>query len=178
MEVWALEGYGAANVLQEILTVKSDDIRGRDKTYERIVKGQSLVKPGVPESFRVLVKELQGLGLDVEVQYDDGSTGGMAMEDDDEERNLRKALSTLPSDSSFFDEKKDKDKQNNILDSDFAARDEPDPSQAELALIDTLSGNPNYENKSDDENNPPDDMSPEEMEKSNNEFFGQSEPRE
>jgi len=83
MEVWALEGYGAANVLQEILTVKSDDIRGRDKTYERIVKGQSLVKPGVPESFRVLVKELQGLGLDVEVNFDDGSSGDIPMEDDD-----------------------------------------------------------------------------------------------
>ena len=87
MEVWALEGYGAANVLQEMLTVKSDDIRGRDKTYERIVKGQSLVKPGVPESFRVLIKELQGLGLDVEVQYDDGSVGGMALEEDEEERS-------------------------------------------------------------------------------------------
>ena len=83
MEVWALEGYGAANVLQEILTVKSDDIRGRDKTYERIVKGQSLVKPGVPESFRVLVKELQGLGLDVEVTFDDGSHGDIPIEDDD-----------------------------------------------------------------------------------------------
>ncbi len=83
MEVWALEGYGAANVLQEILTVKSDDIRGRDKTYERIVKGQSLVKPGVPESFRVLVKELQGLGLDVEVTFDDGTHGDIPMEDDD-----------------------------------------------------------------------------------------------
>ena len=83
MEVWALEGYGAANVLQEILTVKSDDIRGRDKTYERIVKGQSLVKPGVPESFRVLVKELQGLGLDVDVQYSDGTHGDIPLEDDD-----------------------------------------------------------------------------------------------
>ncbi len=83
MEVWALEGYGAANVLQEILTVKSDDIRGRDKTYERIVKGQSLVKPGVPESFRVLVKELQGLGLDVDVTFDDGSHGDIPIEEDD-----------------------------------------------------------------------------------------------
>ena len=83
MEVWALEGYGAANVLQEILTVKSDDIRGRDKTYERIVKGQSLVKPGVPESFRVLVKELQGLCLDVDVQFDDGTAGDIPVDDDE-----------------------------------------------------------------------------------------------
>jgi len=107
MEVWALEGYGAANVLQEMLTVKSDDIRGRDKTYERIVKGQSLVKPGIPESFRVLVKELQGLGLDVEVQYDDGTVGGMALDDDDEDRGARRAYSAIPSDASFFEENKD-----------------------------------------------------------------------
>jgi DNA-directed RNA polymerase subunit beta len=91
MEVWALEGYGAANVLQEMLTIKSDDIRGRDKTYERIVKGQSLIKPGTPESFRVLVKELQGLGLDVEVQYTDGSMSTLAPEDGDDERFIRPA---------------------------------------------------------------------------------------
>ncbi|MBQ8693572.1 MAG: DNA-directed RNA polymerase subunit beta, partial [Synergistaceae bacterium] len=87
MEVWALEGYGAANVLQEMLTVKSDDIRGRDKTYEKIVKGESLVKPGVPESFRVLIKELQGLGLDVEVKYDDDTIGEVKY-DEDEERGI------------------------------------------------------------------------------------------
>ena len=85
MEVWALEGYGAANILQEMLTVKSDDIRGRLKTYERIVKGQNLSKPGVPESFRVLVKELQGLGLDVEVKYTDGTIGELVMEEDEDE---------------------------------------------------------------------------------------------
>ncbi|NLB83457.1 MAG: DNA-directed RNA polymerase subunit beta, partial [Synergistaceae bacterium] len=83
MEVWALEGYGAANILQEMLTVKSDDIRGRLKTYERIVKGQNLTKPGVPESFRVLVKELQGLGLDVEVKYSDGQIGELQMDEDE-----------------------------------------------------------------------------------------------
>jgi DNA-directed RNA polymerase subunit beta len=67
MEVWALEAYGAANVLQEMLTVKSDDIVGRVKTYEAIVKGETLFEPGIPESFKVLVKELQSLGLAVEV---------------------------------------------------------------------------------------------------------------
>ena len=67
MEVWALEAYGAAYTLQEILTVKSDDVVGRVKTYEAIVKGQNVPKPGVPESFKVLVKELQSLGLDVKV---------------------------------------------------------------------------------------------------------------
>ena len=67
MEVWALEAYGAANILQELLTVKSDDIVGRVKTYEAIVKGERIQEPGVPESFKVLVKELQSLGLNVEV---------------------------------------------------------------------------------------------------------------
>ena len=67
MEVWALEAYGAAYTLQEILTVKSDDVVGRVKTYESIVKGQNIPKPGVPESFKVLIKELQSLGLDVKV---------------------------------------------------------------------------------------------------------------
>ena len=67
MEVWALEAYGAANILQEMLTVKSDDVSGRVKTYEAIVKGEKIQSPGVPESFRVLVKELQSLALAVEV---------------------------------------------------------------------------------------------------------------
>ena len=67
MEVWALEAYGAANVLQEILTVKSDDVVGRVKTYESIVKGENIPDPGVPESFKVLIKELQALALDVKV---------------------------------------------------------------------------------------------------------------
>ena len=67
MEVWALEAYGAAYTLQEILTVKSDDIAGRTKTYEAIVKGQNIPTPGIPESFKVLVKELQALCLDVRV---------------------------------------------------------------------------------------------------------------
>jgi DNA-directed RNA polymerase subunit beta len=67
MEVWALEGYGAAHTLQEMLTIKSDDVVGRAKTYESIVKGEAIKKPNVPESFRVLVKELQSLGLNVEL---------------------------------------------------------------------------------------------------------------
>ena len=67
MEVWALEAYGAANTLQEILTVKCDDIVGRVKTYEAIVKGTNIPAPGVPESFKVLIKELQSLALDIKV---------------------------------------------------------------------------------------------------------------
>ena len=93
MEVWALEAYGAAYTLQEILTVKSDDIVGRVKTYEAIVKGQNVPKPGIPESFKVLIKELQSLGLDVRVldkddqeidlkQNFDGDDIGYVMSDD------------------------------------------------------------------------------------------------
>ncbi len=67
MEVWALEGYGASHILQEILTVKSDDVAGRAKVYEAIVKGENLQEPNVPESFNVLIKELQGLGLDIKI---------------------------------------------------------------------------------------------------------------
>ncbi len=67
MEVWALEGYGAAHILQEILTVKSDDVAGRAKVYEAVVKGENLQEPNIPESFNVLIKELQGLGLDIKI---------------------------------------------------------------------------------------------------------------
>ncbi len=72
MEVWALEAYGAAHTLQEMLTVKSDDVQGRVKTYESIIKGDPIEEPGIPASFRVLVKELQSLGLVVEAVQDNG----------------------------------------------------------------------------------------------------------
>ena len=71
MEVWALEAYGASYTLQEILTVKSDDVVGRVKTYEAIIKGENIPEPGIPESFKVLIKELQSLGLDVKVLKED-----------------------------------------------------------------------------------------------------------
>jgi len=71
MEVWALEAYGAAHTLQEILTIKSDDVMGRVKTYESIVKGESIMEPGIPESFKILIKELQSLALQVKVESED-----------------------------------------------------------------------------------------------------------
>ena len=83
MEVWALEAYGAAYTLQEILTVKSDDVTGRVRTYEAIVKGHNVPKPGVPESFKVLVKELQSLCLDIKVLDDQGAE--IELKDDDED---------------------------------------------------------------------------------------------
>ena len=73
MEVWALEAYGASYTLQEILTVKSDDVVGRVKTYEAIIKGDNIPEPGIPESFKVLLKELQSLALDVRVLRDDNT---------------------------------------------------------------------------------------------------------
>jgi DNA-directed RNA polymerase subunit beta len=73
MEVWALEAYGAAYTLQELLTIKSDDVPGRVKVYEAIVKGENIPEPGIPESFKVLIKEMQSLCLNVEVLSSDGS---------------------------------------------------------------------------------------------------------
>ena len=84
MEVWALEAYGAAYTLQEILTVKSDDVVGRVKTYESIVKGQNIPKPGIPESFKVLIKELQSLALDVKVLDKEGQEIDLRVDLDDD----------------------------------------------------------------------------------------------
>ena len=88
MEVWALEAYGAAYTLQEILTYKSDDVVGRVKAYEAIVKGEKIPKPGVPESFRVLVKELQSLGLDIKVLDSDKNEIELRDMDDDSDEHL------------------------------------------------------------------------------------------
>ncbi|MBQ5672060.1 MAG: DNA-directed RNA polymerase subunit beta, partial [Oscillospiraceae bacterium] len=85
MEVWALEAYGAAYTLQEILTVKSDDVTGRVRTYEAIVKGNNIPEPGVPESFKVLVKELQALCLDVRVLDKDGNEIELKDEEEDDD---------------------------------------------------------------------------------------------
>ncbi len=85
MEVWALEAYGAAYTLQEILTVKSDDVVGRVKTYESIVKGQNIPKPGIPESFKVLIKELQSIGLDLSVLDKDNNEIDLKRDFDEEE---------------------------------------------------------------------------------------------
>ncbi|MBQ2934134.1 MAG: DNA-directed RNA polymerase subunit beta [Clostridia bacterium] len=93
MEVWALEAYGAAYTLQEILTVKSDDVVGRVKTYEAIVKGQNVPKAGVPESFKVLIKELQSLGLDLRVRDNDGVEIDLKQTfDDDDDIGLSKPI--------------------------------------------------------------------------------------
>ncbi len=113
MEVWALEAYGAAHTLQEMLTIKSDDVVGRSKTYEAIVKGEPIKKPNVPESFRVLIKELQSLGLDVDLL---GTNGSMSMQDaipqDSEDQELSTvAVVEAQSGPSLFDEPEKKKKK-------------------------------------------------------------------
>ena len=119
MEVWALEAYGAAYTLREILTVKSDDVVGRVKTYEAIVKGQKLPEPGLPESFRVLIKELQALSLDVELLDDDGNEVHMS-NIEDEERRFPRSFDTEP-------KKKDKDEDEEKADDALeAAQDDTD----------------------------------------------------
>jgi DNA-directed RNA polymerase subunit beta len=95
MEVWALEAYGAAHTLQEMLTVKSDDVQGRVKTYESIVKGEPIEEPGIPASFRVLVKELQSLGLAVEAITDGGDVIKFGKDDDNKKPKLGSGLLDL-----------------------------------------------------------------------------------
>ena len=146
MEVWALEAYGAAYTLQEILTVKSDDIVGRVKTYEAIVKGENIPKSGIPESFKVLVKELQSLALDIRIlnhnmeeidldaSFDDDEEGvvseemmqtmeeGDGISDSLDEDDLDDASMVL--DDDFDDDFDDDDEDDEIDDEDFEDDDE------------------------------------------------------
>ena len=107
MEVWALEAYGAAYTLQEILTIKSDDVVGRVKTYEAIVKGENIPKPGVPEGFKVLVKELQSLGLDIKLFTDKGSEIELKenIEDGVDFNSINDSNDTKPQEANVVDEK-------------------------------------------------------------------------
>ncbi|MCM3768196.1 DNA-directed RNA polymerase subunit beta [Neobacillus niacini] len=105
MEVWALEAYGAAYTLQEILTVKSDDVVGRVKTYEAIVKGENVPEPGVPESFKVLIKELQSLGMDVKILSGDEEEIEMRDMEDEDDLQQVDTLNIVPDAPSFESEK-------------------------------------------------------------------------
>ncbi|MBU8908626.1 DNA-directed RNA polymerase subunit beta [Desertibacillus haloalkaliphilus] len=105
MEVWALEAYGAAYTLQEILTVKSDDVVGRVKTYEAIVKGENVPEPGVPESFKVLIKELQSLGMDVKMLSSTEEEIEMKELDDEEEQTNEKLNLNIDSNDATVNEK-------------------------------------------------------------------------
>ena len=113
MEVWALEAYGAAHILQEILTVKSDDIVGRVKTYESIVKGNNISEPGIPEAFKVLLKELQSLALDVKVLTENNEELIIREFDDDERDNAprREEISAEEQDFDFGQEDEDDEEE-------------------------------------------------------------------
>ncbi len=129
MEVWALEAYGAAYTLREILTVKSDDVVGRVKTYEAIVKGQKLPEPGLPESFRVLIKELQAIALDVELLDDDGNEVHMSNIEDEERRFPRSFDEKKPKEENAEEKKADEDTQ--VKASEDTEADEEADSSAE-----------------------------------------------
>lgn len=136
MEVWALEAYGAAYTLQEILTVKSDDIVGRVKTYEAIVKGENIPKSGIPESFRVLVKELQALALDIRILGHDGEEIDLnaSLDDDDTPAPDRELVATMEeSDApiSFEDDIEDEMGIEEIDDDDYSYIDDEDEEEAE-----------------------------------------------
>ncbi|MDY3298479.1 MAG: DNA-directed RNA polymerase subunit beta, partial [Selenomonas sp.] len=106
MEVWALEAYGAAYTLQEMLTVKSDDVVGRVKAYESIVKGENIPQPGIPESFRVLIKELQSIGLDIKV-LDQDAKEVTIQDDDDDDMNINTRAKDLDLDVAGVDPTKE-----------------------------------------------------------------------
>ena len=121
MEVWALEAYGAAYTLQEILTVKSDDIAGRTKTYEAIVKGQNIPTPGIPESFKVMVKELQALCLDIRVLDENGESvdiSGVVDDDAPTYNNIEEVERGVDAEAEKADSDEDED-----FDDDFADED-------------------------------------------------------
>ena len=121
MEVWALEAYGAAYTLQEILTVKSDDIVGRVKAYEAIVKGENIPKSGVPESFKVLVKELQSLALDIRILNHNMEEIDLdATEDDDDDTISEEIVGTMEDADGFSDslDESDLDEANMLLEDD------------------------------------------------------------
>ncbi len=142
MEVWALEAYGAAYTLQEILTVKSDDVVGRVKTYESIVKGENVPKSGIPESFKVLIKELQSLGLDVKVLDDDDNEVIIKEEFDDDDTDVKMVKYGDYEEMDISDEPANEPKANeedDLLDEfSFSPLDDDEPEDSHFELPLTL----------------------------------------
>ena len=145
MEVWALEAYGAANTLQEILTVKSDDVVGRVKTYESIVKGENVKPSGVPESFKVLVKELQSLGLDIRVLNEKHEEVELTEDEDEETRftdnikidGLEDTPITYPEETTSFEDEED-DEFQEFNDDDFGGSEDEESEEAGELIEDDL----------------------------------------
>ena len=141
MEVWALEAYGAAHVLQEILTYKSDDVVGRVKVYESIVKGVPLPNPSIPESFRVLIKEFQALGLDISVIEDDDKVIGineLEKEDDDDDMPIAEEVPKKNLISNFEDSEDEFDDENELEETDEDYDDEDDFDDEEIPTDEEL----------------------------------------
>ena len=141
MEVWALEAYGAAYTLQEILTYKSDDVVGRVKAYEAIVKGERIPKPGVPESFRVLVKELQSLGLDLRVL--DSDENEVELRDMDEDSNEHVNIDTLSRLAEAQEKKKLAEEEAEIAEEEAANAQAADQTADADATVDSTSDDGN-----------------------------------
>jgi DNA-directed RNA polymerase subunit beta len=153
MEVWALEAYGAAHTLQEILTVKSDDVVGRVKTYEAIVKGENIPEPGVPESFKVLIKELQSLALDVKVLTEEREEIAIKESVDDETDDLNLDLestedSISPGEYVEYNDEEVPEEEMDIDDFDLASISESDAETP--ALDDDLFDEDNVDEIKDD----------------------------
>ena len=136
MEVWALEAYGAANTLQEILTVKSDDIVGRVKTYEAIIKGQNIPTPGVPESFKVLIKELQSLCLDIKVLNEKREVIEIKDDDDDDTGDTGSRSERMDEREDLMDTEGDID-----VPGEYEDIDDITDVDDELGTLDALDGN-------------------------------------
>lgn len=129
MEVWALEAYGAAYTLQEILTVKSDDIVGRVKTYEAIVKGENIPEPGVPESFKVLIKELQSLCLDVKILNENDEEIEIGEDDDDIVETAKELGIELPAEKAKENAEESGEFSNFLIENEDGELEEPEPDE-------------------------------------------------
>jgi DNA-directed RNA polymerase subunit beta len=147
MEVWALEAYGAAYTLQEMLTIKSDDTVGRVKAYESIVKGENIAEPSIPESFKVLLKEMQSLALDVNVVSEEGQRAELGEEDDDLLRAAEELGIDLSgvreTDGSAADEEVEREETEDEVAAEAEEEPEPSPDDeaaAELAAAEDLEG--------------------------------------
>lgn len=149
MEVWALEAYGAAYTLQEILTVKSDDVVGRVKTYEAIVKGENIPEPGVPESFKVLIKELQSIGLDIKVLTEDAQE--IMIRDTDEDINETAKELDLNVDGVQPKPPTEPALEPEAYNDDAEGNEEAEPDTADLDIIAELGKLPNDENLDDED---------------------------
>ena len=158
MEVWALEAYGAAYTLQEILTVKSDDTVGRVNTYEAIVKGQNVPKPGLPESFKVLIKEMQSLGLDVKALDKDQNEIDLKSNFEEEEAIIPQPVSAADDDPSFMGTSTDYEGADRDMEDAGMSFKDGNPTDDDL-LGDSISGSSHTSSYSDDDDLLGDDFS-------------------